>query len=51
MNDHNDEPHYESMWMRLISMIIVAVLMGFAQTLFWVSGWPKRSAIKLRGLR
>lgn len=36
MNDHDEEPHYESMWMRLISMIIVGVLMGFAQSLFWV---------------
>ena len=36
MNDHDEEPHYESMWMRLISTIIVGVLMGFAQSLFWV---------------
>ena len=36
MNDHDEEPHYESMWMRLISMIIVGVLMGFAQSLFLV---------------
>ena len=34
MNDH--EPDFESLWLRLISMIVVAVLMSFASTLIGV---------------
>ena len=30
------ETDFESMWMRLINMIIIGVLLGFAQSLFWV---------------
>ncbi len=36
MTDQNEEPHFESMWMRLLSMIIVGVLMSFAQSFFWL---------------
>tara|TARA_R110002051_G_scaffold264959_1_gene324866 strand:+ start:6753 stop:7022 length:270 start_codon:yes stop_codon:yes gene_type:complete len=36
MTDRDEPPHYESLWIRLISMIIIGVLMSFAQTLFWV---------------
>ena len=37
MTDNDDNSgDYESMWMRLISMIIIGVLLSFAQSLFWV---------------
>ncbi len=37
MTDQDDNhSDYESMWMRLINMIIVGVLLSFAQSLFWV---------------
>lgn len=36
MTDPDEEPHFESMWMRLISMIIIGLLLSFAQSLFWL---------------
>lgn len=37
MNEHDEDTgDFESMWMRLINMVIISVLMGFAQSLFWV---------------
>lgn len=36
MTDPNDETHFDSLWMRLINMIIIGVLMSFAQSFFWL---------------
>ena len=37
MNDYENEPaHFESLWMRLVNMIIIGVLMSFVQSLFWI---------------
>ena len=36
MTEHDEEPHFESMWMRLVSMIIIGLLLSFAQSLFWL---------------
>jgi len=36
MIEHDEEPHFESMWMRLVSMIIIGLLLSFAQSLFWL---------------
>lgn len=37
MSEHDDETgDYESLWIRLVSMVIIAFLMSFAQTLFWL---------------
>lgn len=35
MNDPEDTTDFESMWVRLLSMVVIAILMSFAQTLFW----------------
>ena len=34
MNDH--ETDYDSLWMRLINMIIIGILLSFTQTILWV---------------
>lgn len=36
MTDPDDAPHFESLWMRLVSMIIIGLLLSFAQSLFWL---------------
>ena len=36
MTDPETHSDYESLWMRLISMIIIGVLLSFAQSLFWI---------------
>ncbi|MCO4843765.1 MAG: DUF4389 domain-containing protein [Yoonia sp.] len=36
MTDQDEPPHFESLWMRLISMIIIGLLLSFAQSLFWL---------------
>ncbi|MDG1377960.1 MAG: DUF4389 domain-containing protein [Yoonia sp.] len=36
MTDPDDDPHVESLWMRLVSMIIIGLLLSFAQSLFWL---------------
>ncbi|MDG1862086.1 MAG: DUF4389 domain-containing protein [Yoonia sp.] len=36
MTDPDDDPHFESLWMRLVSMIIIGLLLSFAQSLFWL---------------
>tara|TARA_R110002094_G_scaffold116145_1_gene111999 strand:- start:835 stop:1107 length:273 start_codon:yes stop_codon:yes gene_type:complete len=35
-DDENEPTHFESLWMRLASMIIIGLLMSFVQTLFWL---------------
>ena len=36
MTDPDDDLHFESLWMRLVSMIIIGLLLSFAQSLFWL---------------
>lgn len=36
MTDQDEPPHFESLWMRLVSMIIIGLLLSFAQSLFWL---------------
>lgn len=36
MTDPETHSDYESLWVRLISMIIIGVLLSFAQSLFWI---------------
>lgn len=36
MTDQDEPPHFESLWMRLISMIIIGLLLSFAQSLLWL---------------
>jgi len=36
MTDPESHSDYESLWMRLISMIIIGALLSFAQSLFWI---------------
>ena len=35
-DDENEPAHFESLWMRLVNMIIIGVLMSFVQSLFWI---------------
>ena len=37
MSDPEDHTRdFEGLWMRLVSMIVIGVLLSFAQSLFWV---------------